>query len=192
LMLAIPPVIALIHLVLSSTTQLNPIEEPGRPPLVFSLFVFLIILTAALLVRNEIFKEKAVYQRESRTTSLLFPYVLSKVWLVGLLAIYQGLVWTIIHSLKEIQIGLAGGFQALLPSAILLCLVAFVGGILGLIVSVLSRTQKTTIDWVLLLTAPQLLLIFSLLSDWSKLAITSLGLIVVLVAIQHRAGSAKT
>jgi len=193
LMLAIPPLVALIHFFLSSNTQLNPVVgDPGRPPIVLGLLVFLVILTAALLVQNEIFKERAVYQREHRTSSLLFPYILSKVWLVGILAIYQGLVWTIIHSFGEIGIEPAGGLQALLPSGITLFLVAFVGGILGLVVSALSRTTMTTTGWVLLLTVPQLLFIFNPLSHWSKLAIMSLFLIVLLVGIQHGAGSVRT
>lgn len=192
MVLVIPPLVALVHFVLSSVTQFNPIVgDPASPPIVFGLLVFLVILTAALLVQDEIFKERAVYQRERRTNSLLFPYIFSKVWLVGSLAIYQGLVWTIIQSIEEIRIGLAGGFQALLPSAITFCLVAFVGGILGLIVSVLSRTQRTMIGWVLLLTVPQLLLIISPFSHWSELAIISLSLIVVLVGIQHSAGSVR-
>ena len=191
LMLAIPPLVALVHFVLSSTTQSNPgVGGPNRPPIVFGLLVFLVILTAALLVQNEIFKERAVYQREQRTSPLLFPYILSKVWLVGILAIYQGLVWTIIHSFGEI--GSAGGFQALLPSVITLFLVAFAGGILGLIVSALSRTAMTATAWVLLLTIPQLLFIFNPLSHWSKLAIVSLFLIVLLVGIQHGAASVRT
>jgi ABC transport system ATP-binding/permease protein len=193
LMLAIPPLVAFVHFVFSSNTQLDSVvEDPSRPPIVLSLFVFLVILTAALLVQNEIFKERALYQREHRASSLLFPYILSKVWLVGILAIYQGLVWTIIHSFGEIGTGLAGGFQALLPAGITLFLVAFVGGILGLIVSALSRTAMTTTGWVLLLTVPQLLFLFNPLSHWSKLAIMSLFLIVLLVGIQHGAASVRT
>jgi len=193
LMLAIPPLVALVHAVLSPNTQLNSVVgDPSRPPIVLGLLVFLVILTAALLVQNEIFKEKAVYQREHRTSPLLFPYILSKVWLVGILAIYQGLVWTIIHSFGEIGLGLAGGLQALFPSGITLILVAFVGGILGLMISALSRTAMTTTGWVLLLTVPQLLFIFNPLSHWSKLAIMSLVLIVLLVGIQHVAGNVRT
>jgi len=192
LMLAIPPLIALVHFVLSSNTQLSPVVgDANRQPVVLGLLVFLVILTAAFLVQNEIFKERAVYQRESRTSSLLFPYILSKVWLVGILAIYQGLVWTIIHSLGETGIGLAGGLQALLPSGITLFLVAFVGGILVLMVSALFRTEVTT-GWVLLLTVPLLLFISDPLSHWSKLAVIILFLMVLLAGIQYRAGSART
>jgi ABC-type multidrug transport system permease subunit len=118
--------------------------------------VFLVILTAALLVQNEIFKERAVYQREHGTSSLLFPYILSKVWLVGVLAIYQGLVWTIIHFFTVI--GMDGGLQVLSPSGITLFLVSFIGGILGLMVSAWSRMAMRTSSWVLFLTVPQLVL----------------------------------
>ena len=193
LMLAIPPLIALVHFFLSSNAQLHPVgEDPSRPPIVFDLLVFLVFLTAALLVQNEIFKERAVYQRESRTSSLLFPYILSKVWLVGHLAIYQGLVWTIVHSFGQPGAGLAGVLQTLLTSGVILCLVAFVGGILGLIVSAMSRTAMTTTGWVLLLTVPQLLFIFNPLSHWSKLVIISLFLIVLLVGIQQAVGNVRT
>lgn len=192
IMLAVPPLIALVHFVLSSITQLDPVEDPARPPIAFGLFLFLVILTAALLVQNEIFKERAVYRRERRTGSLLLPYILSKIWLVGVLALYQGLVWTAIHSFGETGIRLAGGFQALLPAAITLFLVAFVGGILGLMVSALSKAAMTTAGWVLLLTLPQLLFIFNPLSHWSKLAIISLFLIVLLVGIQQGAASVRT
>ena len=192
LMLAIPPLIALVHFVLSSNTQLSPVVgDANRQPVVLGLLVFLVILTAAFLVQNEIFKERAVYQRESRTSSLLIPYILSKVWLVAILAIYQGLVWTVIHLLTEIGTGLAGGLQALLPTGIILTLLSFVGGILGLMVSALFRTEVTT-GWVLLLTVPLLLFISDPLSHWSKLAVIILFLMVLLAGIQYRAGSART
>jgi len=152
LMIAIPPLIALVDFVLSSTTML----DPERPPIIFGLLVFLVLLTAALLVQNEIYKERAVYQRENRNSSLSFPYILSKIWLVGILAIYQGLVWTIIHFFAATEI--AGDLQVLLPYGVTLFLVAFIGGILGLLASTVSRSSMTTTSWVLLFTIPQLLL----------------------------------
>jgi hypothetical protein len=185
LMLAIPPLVAFIHFILSSTQGIST-----RLPLVFDLFVLLVVLTSALLVQNEISKEKAVYQREQRTSSMLFPYILSKVWLVGLLAIYQGLVWTVINSF--IELGSTGGLQTFLPPAITLFLIAFVGGILGLIVSALSRTTMASIAWILLLTIPQVLFIINPLSHWSRLVILSLCLIVLLWGIQQGTASVRT
>jgi ABC-type multidrug transport system ATPase subunit len=185
LMLAIPPIVALVYFLLSSIQG-----TATRLPLVFDVFIFLVVLTSALLVQNEILKERAVYQREHRTSPMLFPYIFSKVWLVGLLAIYQGLVWTIINSFSEL--GGTGGLQALLPPAIMLFLVSFFGGILGLMVSALSRTALGTTTWVLFLTIPQVLFIMNPLIHWSRLVILSLCLIVVLAGIQHGAGSVRT
>ena len=185
LMLVIPPLVALVHFILSARGV-----NPNGQPVVFDLFVFLVVLTAAMLVQNEIFKEKDVYRREQRTTSLLFPYILSKIWLVGLLAIYQGLVWTIIHSIG--QIGSAAGSQALLSSGITLSLVAFIGGVLGLMVSALSRRTMTSISWVLLLTVPLLLFVINPLDYWLRLVVMSLFLIVLLVGIQRGAGNVRT
>jgi hypothetical protein len=186
-MLAIPPLVALVYFFLSSTIQL----DAGRPPLSAGLFAFLVMLTSAFLGQNEISKDGAVYQREHRTSSLFFPYVLSKVWLVAIWAVYQGAVWTIAHSLREMGLVLTAGAQALLPTAIVLTLVSFVGGILGLIVSAFSRTTMMT-SWVLLLTVSLLLFLFDPLSHWSKLALISLLLIALLMGIQQRAATVRT
>jgi ABC-type multidrug transport system permease subunit len=150
-MLAIPPLIALVDFVLSSTAR----SEPAQAPIIFGVLVFLVLLTSGLVVQNEIFKERVVYQYENRTRTLLLPYVLSKVWLVGILAIYQGLVWTIIHFVAT---GMAEGLPILLPYGITLFLVAFTGGMLGLIVSAVSKRAMTTTNWLLLFTVPQLIL----------------------------------
>jgi ABC transport system ATP-binding/permease protein len=185
LMLVIPPVIAFLYFVLSSAQG-----TATRLPLVFDLFVFLVVLTSALLVRNEIFKEKDVYQREQRTSSMLFPYILSKVWLVAVLAVYQALVWTAINFFTAL--GSPGGLQALLSPAISLFLIAFAGGLLGLIVSALSKTGMTTTGWILMLTVPQLLFLTNPLSNWLILVILGLFLMALLVAIQYRAGNPGT
>ena len=156
LVLAVPVMVALVDFALSSPVMLDPQRgDPNRPPGVFGLLVFLDLLVSALLFQNEIFKERAVYQRESRTTLLPVPYVLSKVWLVGILAIYQGLVWTSIHFTAT---GMNGGLPAFFAYGITFTLVAFIGGILGLMASALARTAVMTTVWVLILTVPQLFL----------------------------------
>ena len=153
---ALPPLVACCDFFLSSPTLLDPqLGDPVRPPVVFGVLIFLDLIISALLFHNEIFKERTAYQHERRTTSLSFLYILSKVWLVGLFSIYQGLVWTIIHFAAT---GMAGGFQVLSANGITFILVAFIGGLLGLIASTLPRTAGMHTVWVLLLTIPQLLL----------------------------------
>lgn len=161
LMLASPLMVALVDFALSSPAMSDPqLGDPYRPPIVFGMLVFLDLLVSALLFQNEIFKERAIYQRESRTTLLSFPYILSKVWLVGILAIYQGLIWSLIH---YTAIGMSGDLQALAAYGITFTLVAFIGGILGLMVSTLSRMSMMTTVWVLILTVPQLFLAGSII-----------------------------
>ena len=148
-MLVIPPLIALVDFALTPAT----ISNPNLAPIVYGLVVFLVLLTTALLVQNEIFKERVMFWLETRTASISFPYILSKVVLVGFLAMYQGLVWTLIH----FAAGRAAGLQ-LIPYGITLGLVALIGGILGLIASALSRTATAITNWVIGLTLPQLVL----------------------------------
>jgi ABC-type multidrug transport system ATPase subunit len=150
-MLAIPPLIASIDFVLSPILR----SQPESAPIIFGLIVFLVLLTSASLVQNEIAKEKIVYRNENRTRTLLLPYVLSKVWLVGMLAVYQALVWTIIHFLAT---GMAIAPQTLIPYGAALFLVSLTGGLLGLIVSAMSKKATSTTNWLLLLTVPQLIL----------------------------------
>jgi ABC-type multidrug transport system ATPase subunit len=149
-MLGIPPLIALGDLVLAPAIR----SEPDRAPLIFGMLVFLVLLTSALLVQNEIFKERAVYQYENRTKTLLFPYILSKVWQVGILAIYQGLVWTIMH---VIATRMAEGSQILFPYCVTVILISFIGGLLGLAASALSTKAMRSTNWLLLFTVPQLI-----------------------------------
>lgn len=146
-MLAIPPLVALVDFILS--------RNPDNPPTVLGVLVFLALLTAASLAQNEILKEKTVYQRENRSTLESFPYILSKVSIVGVFAIYQGLVWSIVHFAA---MGKTGNLMVLGPYAITFFLVAFIGGIVGLLVSASSRTAMITTNWILLLTVPQLIL----------------------------------
>jgi hypothetical protein len=88
-------------------------------------------------------------------------------------------------------IGQAVNLEGLRDYGITFCLVAFIGGVLGLIVSALSRTAMPSLGWLLLLTIPQLLFILSPLGQWPGLALLSVCLIVVLMAIQRTAGAVR-
>ncbi len=160
-MLLAPPVVALTDLLLSTPWMSDPLlGDPGRPPVALGLLVFLEMILAALLFHNEITKERVVYQRESRTTRLTFPYILSKTWVAFLLAIYIGLCWTIIHFIAA---GLFNRFEYFPATWITLILAAFIGGILGLIASAIARHAHTAVMWVLILIIPQLILSGSIL-----------------------------
>jgi ABC-2 type transport system permease protein len=59
---------------------------------------------------------------------------------------------------------MAAAPQALIPYGVALFLIAFTGGMLGLIVSAMSRKATTTTNWLLLLTVPQLILSGAIIS----------------------------
>jgi putative ABC transport system ATP-binding protein len=155
-MLALPPVIALMEILFASAVG----SESDRAPFIFGLLAFLVLLTSALLVQNEISRERPVYQYENRTRTLLFPYVLSKVWLAGLLAVYQSLVWTVLHAAGT---GMAGGSAVLLSYGITIFMISLIGGIVGLLVSALAKTSMSAANWLLLFTVPPLIFSGSIL-----------------------------
>ena len=128
--------------------------DSGQVPIVLGVLVFLDMAVAALLLHYEILKERKLHQREQRTTSMALPYTLSKVWIAFLLALYQGTVWTVIHFIAS---GAAGGGFNVPGTWITFTLVAFVGGILGLIASALTRTAQAALILALVLIIPQLI-----------------------------------
>jgi hypothetical protein len=160
-MLLAPLVVALADFLLSAPWMSDPLQgDPGRLPVALGLLVFLEMILAALLFHSEIFKERLVYRRETRTTPLAFPYIMSKAWIALLIAIYIGFVWSTIHFIA------AGSFDRLayFPAIwITLSLGAFIGGILGLIASSIARKAQTAVLLVLFLTIPQLIMSGSIL-----------------------------
>lgn len=161
MMLLAPPLVALCDFLIASPTMFDPLlGDPVRVPIVLGFVVFVAMLVAALLVDNEIVREQALHRREKRTGSLTLPYILSKVWLVILLAVYQGIVWTIIHFFAS---GMQGGLITFQAVWMTMALVALIGGVVGLIASALTRTPQAAGKMAILLVIPQLLLSGSLL-----------------------------
>ncbi len=161
LMLIAPPVIGLSDFFLSSPTMQDPLlGDPGRLPVVLGLIIFLIMTVTAILFHEEITAERSIYRREKRVTTLAAPYVLSKAWIAFLVAIYVSFVWAIIHFIAA---GMINQLNYLPAYWITLALVAFTGGILGLIASAIARNSQTAILWALILTVPQLFLSGSIL-----------------------------
>jgi hypothetical protein len=129
--------------------------DPERAPVVLGLLVFLAMFLAAMLFRNEIIQERDVFRREQRDSPLALPYILSKLWMVGFFALYQGLMFAAIHFFAS---GMAGGMRALLSYWMTFALVSLIGGLIGLIASAESRSYQVVPVWVLAMIVPQLFL----------------------------------
>lgn len=127
--------------------------DPTQAALVTAFLVFLTMMAAAFAFTREVVKEADVYRRERQTGLKTMPYVLAKVGVVILLAIYQGFLWTLAFFLATV---VPGGLPALPGIFFTLVLAAIAGGIIGLLASSLASSVQTGIAWALLLILPQL------------------------------------
>ena len=160
-MLLAVPLVASIDFLLISPQMSDPLlGDPGLPPIALGLLIFISMLLSGMLFQNEIINERKLYWRENRTSSMALPYIFSKIWLVAILALYQGLVWSVIHYLAT---GMMGGMRVIPFYWVTLTLVSFIGGILGLIASTLAKTSQAVSALILLMVVPQLILSGSLI-----------------------------
>ena len=110
-------------------------------------------LVGALSSMREIVKESDIYQRERMVILKIVPYVLSKVWLSILVAVYSSLVFILFMEL-------AGGWPPLIaiPSVLLTMFLSTLGGaLMGLVISALSPNPNVTPLLLLIVLVPQLL-----------------------------------
>jgi hypothetical protein len=160
-MLLAPPLVGLLDFLISTPDMLDPVKAaPNRLPIALGLLVFLVMLLATFLFQSEIWKEREMIRRERRSISMNLPYILSKVGLVGLMAVYQGVIWAWIHAAAS---HLTGGWENIPVTAVTLVIIAFIGGVFGLIASSLARTGQAAPALALLLVLPQFLLSGSVL-----------------------------
>jgi len=143
LMLAAPLLIAWIDLIFSSKQMYDlTLGDPERISTSLALLIFLAMTLGSISWIREFQKEATVYRRERQVTLKIVPYVMSKVWIVGLLAIYQGLIWVLVHFIAAalpFEISVMVNFYAFLA------LVIFVGGLLGLFASFVMSSEKKSL-----------------------------------------------
>lgn len=159
LMLAAAPLVGLLDFVLASGMDSNPFDyQTGDfSPIAISLFLFTIygVLVGGLSQMREIVKESAVYRRERLVNLQILPYVLSKMWVAGLLALYHALAYTILHYLA---FDMPGGFVEFVLIYITVVLATYAGMMLGLFASALAPNSNTVPLLVILLMIPQIVL----------------------------------
>jgi hypothetical protein len=104
---------------------------------------------------REFVKEQEIYKRERLVNLRILPYVLSKVWVAALLAIYQAAVYTIVH---HIAFDMPGGFFDFFQIFITMILATLAGMMLGLFASALAPNASSAPLLVILLMLPQIVL----------------------------------
>jgi ABC transport system ATP-binding/permease protein len=113
------------------------------------------ILVGSIASMREIVKESEIYRRERMVGLGILPYVLSKVWLGAVLALYQGLIFLV---LKVVAFpGLPHDPLTLMLLYLTLVLTILLGMLMGLFVSAIAPNQNVAPLLVILLLVPQFL-----------------------------------
>lgn len=159
LMLAAAPLVAMLQVVLAAVVGANPFDftEGNFPVVLIILFLPTVyaVMVGGLAQMREIVKEQDVYKRERLVNLKILPYVMSKIWVAGLLALYQTACYIIVHYLA---FNMPGGITEMLLMYFSLLLATMAGMMLGLFASALAPNSNSAPLIVILLMVPQIVL----------------------------------
>ena len=127
------------------------------PNVMITLFLLTVygVMVGGLAQMREIVKEQDVYKRERLVNLRLFPYVMSKIWVAAILAVYASLVYMVVHYLA---FEMPGGTVEFVLMFISLALATMAGMMLGLFASALAPNANSAPLIVVLLMLPQIVL----------------------------------
>ena len=159
LMLATAPIVSLLDVILSVLLGRNPLDfNTGlMANVMITLFLLTVygVMVGGISQMREIVKEQEVYKRERLVNLKILPYVLSKVWVAALLALYQAAAYTIVHYLA---FDVPGGVSEFVQIYITLALATLAGMMLGLFASALAPNANSAPLLVIILMLPQIVL----------------------------------
>ncbi|MFW6184914.1 MAG: ATP-binding cassette domain-containing protein, partial [Chloroflexota bacterium] len=159
LMLAAAPLVALLQVILALVLGRNPFDfTDGNFPVVL-IILFLpsvyAVMVGGIAQMREIVKERDVYKRERLVNLRIFPYIMSKIWVAALLALYQTLCYVVVHNLA---FDMPGGVVEYGLMYISLGLATMAGMMLGLFASALAPNANAAPLIVILFMVPQIVL----------------------------------
>ncbi len=160
LMLFVPPLVGLLDVVLAVLLGRNPFTTGplgNVPNVMITLFLLALygVLVGGIGQMREIVKEADIYKRERLVNLKILPYILSKIWVAGLLALYQTAAFVLIHYLAFQMPG------TLLDTAMVyvtLTLSTMAGMMLGLFASALAPNPNSASLLVIVMMIPQIVL----------------------------------
>jgi ABC-type multidrug transport system ATPase subunit len=160
LMLAAPPLVSLLDVILALVLGRDPFafgEDGSMPNVMITLFLLTVygVMVGGLAQMREIVKEQDVFRRERLVNLRLFPYVMSKIWVAAILAVYASLVYMVVHYLA---FEMPGGTIEFLLMFLSLSLATMAGMMLGLFASALAPNANSAPLIVVLLMLPQIVL----------------------------------
>ncbi|MFN2291268.1 MAG: FHA domain-containing protein [Anaerolineae bacterium] len=161
LMLAVAPLIGLMDFMWGKTL-FDPVEGDAAQVITMLFMMALIgVLTGALSSVREIVKEVDIYRRERTVVLKLVPYVLSKVWVGVILAVYQAAVFVLFKKVfVDPEFYGSFGYVAMYIT-VFLCTLS--GYMMGLLISAAAPNQNVALFLVVIVLVPQFLFAGALL-----------------------------
>jgi ABC-type multidrug transport system ATPase subunit/predicted component of type VI protein secretion system len=159
LMLAAAPLVGMLDVILAGLMGSDPfsVSDGNMASVLITLFLLSVygVVVGGLAQMREIVKEGDIYRRERLVNLKILPYVISKVWVAALLALYQTAAYVVIHYLA---FDMPGGLQEAVLIYISLALATLAGMMLGLFASALAPNSNSAPLLVILLMLPQIVL----------------------------------
>jgi ABC-type multidrug transport system ATPase subunit/pSer/pThr/pTyr-binding forkhead associated (FHA) protein len=158
-LLATAPLVSLLDVILASLLGRNPFafSNGDMANVMITLFLLTIygVMVGGISQMREIVKEQDIYKRERLVNLQILPYVLSKVWVAALLALYQAIAYTGVHYLA---FQMPGGISEFIQVYITMTLATLAGMMLGLFASALAPNASSAPLLVIMLMLPQIVL----------------------------------
>jgi ABC-type multidrug transport system ATPase subunit len=159
LMLATAPVVSLLDVILAVLLGRDPFsfQSGSMANVMITLFLMTMygVMVGGISQMREIVKEQDIYKRERLVNLQILPYVLSKIWVAAVLALYQAIAYTVVHYLA---FDMPGGVMEFVQVYITMALVTLAGMMLGLFASALAPNANSAPLLVIILMLPQIVL----------------------------------
>ncbi|MGF1489143.1 MAG: FHA domain-containing protein [Prochloraceae cyanobacterium] len=162
LMLAIAPILGILDFFIWKHDMFDVTDgDPGQVMTMLFTTALFAVMVGSLATMREIVKEQDIYKRERTIGLQIIPYILSKVWVAVILALYQGAIFLLS---KFIVVDMPRSPQDLLQFYITVVLATLAGMVMGLLVSAVSPNQNIAPLLTIVFLVPQILFGGGLLS----------------------------
>jgi ABC transport system ATP-binding/permease protein len=155
LMLLVAPILGLLDLLMVRRNVFDPLRgDSGQSLTLMFIATLIAVLVGSLSTMREIVKEAEIYRRERMIGLKVLPYLLSKVWLCVIIALYQAAIFWLT---KILVVDLPNNQASIRIALYFTLFIATLGGmIMGLLVSALSTTQNIAPLLTILFLVPQI------------------------------------
>ncbi len=159
LLLVTAPLMASLDFMLASGVGRNPFgfDSGSFNDVVSSLIVLTntTMLVGGLSFMRELVKEREIYKRERMVNLKLSSYILSKLWIALLLAVYQTVCYT---AIRYLAFDMPGGTEELILFFVTVYLLITAGMMLGLFSSALAPNANSAPLLLIMFIIPQMVL----------------------------------